>query len=230
MNGFLKCDSCNANTVNGDEIWELSKSLQNIFNVEHLCNKCLSSLPMKLKKISKDQIVFANGESQLKEELKKVVIFCDGACRGNPGESASGIAIFVGDKKPVLMSGFYDENGTNNTAELKALKHSLMLASIYINKGITDIEIKSDSQYSINSLTKWASGWEQKGWKKKGGEIKNLELIKEMYYLWNSLKNILKISYVKGHAGILGNELADKAANYGIDNKIEEIQTITLSD
>jgi len=150
----------------------------------------------------------------------KTMIFCDGACRGNPGPSSSGVVIFEENKK-IFFSGEYEEKGTNNTAELKALYHALLLSKNY-----DDVVIKTDSQYSINCLTKWAYSWKAKDWKKANGPIKNLELIKIIHSLWLELKDNVEIVYVKGHAGIIGNELADDAANYGLDHKIKKLQNI----
>ncbi len=72
-------------------------------------------------------------------------------------------------------------------------------------------EIHSDSEFWINVLTKWAPGWEAKGWKKSKGEIKNLDLVKELYELY--CKYPVKLVWEKGHDEILYNELADEWAN-----------------
>jgi len=141
-------------------------------------------------------------------------IYCDGACKGNPGYSGSGIIIYK-DNKIIRMAGAFEESGTNNTAELKALIHSLKIAERINEKCI----IKTDSSYSRNSIIEWAYSWKKKGWKKKGG-IKNLDLIKEAHTLYDLLKENVVIEHVKGHAGIEGNEEADKMANYAVENRI----------
>lgn len=71
--------------------------------------------------------------------------------------------------------------------------------------------IYSDSEFWINVITKWAPGWEEKGWKKKGGEIKNLELVIQLHETFKKSK--AKLQWVKGHEGDPGNELADSWAN-----------------
>lgn len=136
-------------------------------------------------------------------------IYCDGACAGNPGRSGSGIAIYEEDKRPVLLYGAADKYGTNNTAELKALLKALVLAS---ESEYENVHILSDSKYSIDCITNWAYGWKKDGWKRKAGEIKNLELIQTAHALYNSIKDKVIVSHVKGHAGIEGNELADRMA------------------
>jgi ribonuclease HI len=72
-------------------------------------------------------------------------------------------------------------------------------------------EIHTDSEFWINVITKWAPGWAQKGWKKKGGEIKNLDIVQEVYQLYQEASATL--IWVRGHVGTEGNELADVWAN-----------------
>jgi ribonuclease HI len=70
----------------------------------------------------------------------------------------------------------------------------------------------SDSAYSINCIQSWASGWERRGWRKSGGEIKNLELIQDCYATYRRIAAELSLTHVAGHAGNEGNELADRMA------------------
>jgi ribonuclease HI len=72
-------------------------------------------------------------------------------------------------------------------------------------------EIFTDSEFWINVITKWAPGWAAKDWKKKGGEIKNLDLVQEAYELYGNSQATL--TWVRGHEGDPGNELADEWAN-----------------
>lgn len=136
-------------------------------------------------------------------------IYCDGACSGNPGRSGSGLAIYEDDNMPVLIYGAADVMGTNNTAELKALLKALELA---VDAQHDKVAILSDSKYSIECVVNWAYGWKAKGWTKQGGEIKNLEIIQTAHAIYDSIKNKVVISHVRGHAGVEGNELADRMA------------------
>lgn len=145
-------------------------------------------------------------------------IYCDGACSGNPGEAGSGLAVYSTDSNPVLYHGAYVKNGTNNIAELNALFKALKLCESNPNHQNT---IFSDSKYSIDCICTWAYGWKAKGWTKKSGEIKNLELIKEAHFLYEKIKDNITIKHVKGHAGIEGNELADRMAVHTIKAKNE---------
>ncbi len=139
----------------------------------------------------------------------RLSIYCDGACSGNPGRSGSGLAIYEDEKLPILMYGAADVMGTNNTAELKALLKALELA---VDSLYEKVAILSDSKYSIECVVKWAYGWKANGWTKKGGDIKNLDLIKTAHALYDDIKDKVVISHVRGHAGVEGNELADRMA------------------
>lgn len=143
------------------------------------------------------------------------VIYCDGACKGNPGPSGAGVVIIENNKPIMKWIGAYQENGTNNIAELKAMQMALFLA-----KKLNIKTIKTDSQYTINILTKWAISWQKNNWKKKGGPIKNLKLIKELYKEYQNLDVTLK--YVKGHSNNKGNDLADYLANQAIAKKAKK--------
>ena len=159
---------------------------------------------------------------------KNLKIYCDGACSGNPGNAGSGLAIYEGKELPTLIYGDYEESGTNNTAELNALYKAMQIAS-NVNCE-TSIEIYSDSKYSIDCITNWAYGWRAKGWRKKGGEIKNLELIKKAHTLFEELKMKIDIIHVNGHAGIEGNELADRMAIYSIISKNREYKKYSYTN
>lgn len=163
--------------------------------------------------------------------IDSLEIYCDGACLDNPGKSGSGLSIYSnGNEKPTLLYGEYVEFGTNNTAELNALYKALTIAS---QSEASNIIIYSDSKYSIDCVTKWAYGWKDNSWTKKGGEIKNLEIIKLSHALYETIKDKIVIKHVKGHSGVEGNELADRMAMMAIKLKsfsYEEYQYENLND
>jgi ribonuclease HI len=147
-----------------------------------------------------------------RNEIAEIQIYCDGACSPNPGKSGSGMAVYQNKQLTSLWYGLHESHGTNNTAELNALLEALKLAKTTIANNQTT-QILSDSKYSIDCITKWAKGWKNKGWTRgKGEEIKNLEIIKTAFTLYESIKNDVIISHVKGHANIEGNELSDRMA------------------
>lgn len=160
-------------------------------------------------------------EREVTHLVGDVVIYCDGGCTPNPGQAGSGVAIYRAGEVSELWYGLYEEMGTNNTAELGALYQSLLIAQKEIQNG-NKVEIKCDSMYSINCIKVWAISWEKKNWTKKGGEIKNLEIIKTSYYLYSKIKSSMTLSHVKAHAGLEGNELADRMTMYAIEQKDKE--------
>ncbi len=159
-------------------------------------------------------------EQKLEPVRGDVTIYCDGGCSPNPGESGSGVAVYRAGSVCSLWYGLYESRGTNNTAELNALYQSLLIAQKESAEG-NSVEIRCDSMYSINCIKTWAVGWEKNGWTKKGGEIKNLEIIKSAYALFNSLKHKVTLSHIKAHAGLEGNELADRMTVYAREQKDE---------
>jgi ribonuclease HI len=152
-----------------------------------------------------------------------VSIYCDGACEPNPGNAGSGIVVYRAGKLAELWYGLYNPMGTNNTAELNALYHALRMAEAEIKAGNT-VEVCSDSAYSINCIRSWAACWEKKGWKKPGGEIKNLEIIQDSYAIYRRIKKELTLTHVAAHVGTEGNELADRMAMLGAQRKEKELR------
>jgi ribonuclease HI len=152
-----------------------------------------------------------------------VRIYCDGACEPNPGHAGSGIVVYRAGELAQLWFGLYNPMGTNNTAELNALYHALRMAEKEIKTGNT-VEVCSDSAYSINCIRSWASSWEKKGWKKPGGEIKNLEIIQDCYAIYRGIKEDLNLTHVAAHVGTEGNELADRMAMLGAQRKEKKLR------
>jgi ribonuclease HI len=124
----------------------------------------------------------------------------DGSAVPNPGRG--GYAV-IEDGKPAALGG--EENSTNIRMEGFAILAALDLA------GGKPCKIHADSEFWINVLTKWAPGWERNGWKKKGGEIKNLELVQKIYKAFR--EGQAEFVWVRGHDGDANNELADEWAN-----------------
>ena len=152
-----------------------------------------------------------------------ISIYCDGACEPNPGNAGSGIVVYRGGELAQLWFGLYNPMGTNNTAELNALYHALRMAEAEIERG-NSVEICSDSAYSINCIRSWAPGWEKRGWKKAGGEIKNLEIIQDCYAIYLRVEDKLNLTHVAAHVGTEGNELADRMAMLGAQRKERQLR------
>ena len=143
--------------------------------------------------------------------MKKVDIYTDGACRGNPGKGGWGAVLVYGDKEKELSGG--EKVTTNNRMELTAAIEALSAL-----KEPCKVTMTSDSQYLINGITKgWALSWRAKGWKKA---YKYPELNPD---LWQKLLDLLEIHevefvWVKGHAGHPYNERCDELATAFADS------------
>jgi ribonuclease HI len=146
------------------------------------------------------------------------VIFCDGACEPNPGKAGSGMAVYRAGVLAGLWYGAYNPAGTNNTAELNALLQALMLAKLEIDADRT-VQVRSDSSYGLNAVTKWAAGWKKRGWRKAEGEIKNLEIIQLLHALYLEIEEDVNLQHVSAHVGIEGNELADRMAMLAVERR-----------
>ena len=157
-----------------------------------------------------------------KENIEKVInIYTDGGCSGNPGPGGFGVAAFQNDKL-IYEYNKMCSNTTNNREELKAILHAFELSQTIYKNNIC--YINSDSTYCVNICNNWIFNWYNNNWKRsKGKDIENLDLIKSLYkYITLDFFNCQVIK-TKGHANILGNELADALATNNI-RKINEIK------
>jgi ribonuclease HI len=140
-------------------------------------------------------------------DLPEVRIYTDGACKGNPGPGGwAAILEYNGNEKAI--SG-WDPATTNNRMELTAA-----LRALEALKRPSKVILYTDSEYLKRGVTEWLPGWRARGWKRKGGELKNVEL-------WQALdkemrKHQVHWSWVRGHSGDTMNERVDRLANDAI--------------
>lgn len=174
-----------------------------------------------VKKKSTKQTVKTYTADEIAAMALDTKIFTDGGCEPNPGNAGSGIAVYRNNLIDELWYGLYEPHGTNNTAELHALHQALIMAESEADLG-RSVAIFCDSKYSIQCVTQWAVNWQKKGWKKASGEIKNLELIKQMFALHQQLKDRIQVLHVNGHVGVEGNELADRMSIIAIKQREAE--------
>lgn len=143
----------------------------------------------------------------------QVVIYTDGACRGNPGPGGWGALLTSGEHRKAL-SGF-EAQTTNNRMELQAALEALTAL-----KQSCRITLWTDSEYLRKGMTEWLPGWKARGWKTAAKQpVKNADL-------WQALENQaarheIDWRWVKGHAGDPGNEAVDRLANEAIDRGLK---------
>ena len=121
-----------------------------------------------------------------------------------PGERGGPAVAVIRDGEPHILGS---EPGITTNIRMEGLAIKAALA----DANGEHCQIFTDSEFWINVITKWAPGWEAKGWKKKGGEIKNLDIVQSVYPLYQDANATL--TWVRGHEGDEGNELADEWAN-----------------
>jgi ribonuclease HI len=141
-----------------------------------------------------------------------IVLFTDGASKGNPGSGGWGTVIIDQVHQKITELGGAEKNTTNNRMELTAiLKGFEHLQSLSNDARIL---VLSDSQYSINGITKWVIGWQKNGWKTSAkGDVLNKDLWEKLVSLTQNKR--IEWKYVEGHVGIPGNERVDViASNY----------------
>lgn len=131
---------------------------------------------------------------------KKVEIYTDGACSGNPGPGGWGAILRYGEHEKELFGG--EEETTNNRMELKAAIEALKAL-----KKRSDVDLYTDSSYVQQGITEWIKGWKAKNWPAK---IKNQDLWKELDA--EVEKHDVTFHWIKGHAGHPENERADQLA------------------
>lgn len=129
-----------------------------------------------------------------------ITYYTDGSCSPNPGPGGYSV---IKEMKPHILGR--EKDSTNIRMEGLAI-----IAALKDAKG-AECEIHTDSEFWINVITKWSLAWEQNGWKKKGGAIKNLDIVQEVCPLYRNSK--AKLIWVRGHNDNPGNELADEWAN-----------------
>lgn len=142
----------------------------------------------------------------------QVLLFTDGACRGNPGPGGWGALIRYGEHEKEIFGGELDT--TNNRMELTAAIKALQALT-----RPCQVILTTDSQYVRQGILSWMAGWKRNGWKTSAKKpVKNQDLWVEL----DKQQQIHQIDWrwVKGHAGHEGNERADDLANQGVDSVI----------
>ncbi|AGH96198.1 ribonuclease HI [Pseudobdellovibrio exovorus] len=160
-------------------------------------------------------------------KTNSIVIYCDGACSGNPGPGGWG-SIVILEQSVVKELGGGHPATTNNRMEMSAviaaLNYSRILAT---QQKIESIQVFTDSVYVIRGITQWIHGWKKRGWKNAANEeVSNRDLWIELDQAVASVKPTIsgqiEWNFVKGHSGIAGNERCDEiAVAFSKNNYIE---------
>jgi ribonuclease HI len=138
-----------------------------------------------------------------------VEIWTDGACKGNPGPGGWGAWLRAGAHEKELFGG--ERVTTNNRMELTAVIEALTSL-----RRRCRVVLHTDSQYVQLGITQWISGWQRRGWKTADNKpVKNVELWQRL--VEQARRHEIDWRWVKGHAGVEGNERADALANRGVD-------------
>ncbi len=142
--------------------------------------------------------------------MDEVVIYTDGACKGNPGPGGWGAWLRSGTHEKELFGGEADT--TNNRMEMTAVIEAL--ASL---KRRCTVALYTDSAYVRNGITSWIHGWKARGWTTADRKpVKNVDLWQRLDALRQ--QHDVQWHWVKGHSGDPGNERADQLANRGVES------------
>jgi ribonuclease HI len=139
-----------------------------------------------------------------------VVIYTDGACKGNPGLGGWGALLRWKEHEKELFGG--ERDTTNNRMELTAVIQALMAL-----KSRCQVAVYTDSAYVKNGITTWIHSWKLRGWRTADKKpVKNVELWQRLETL--AAQHDVQWHWVRGHDGDPGNERADALANRGVDS------------
>jgi ribonuclease HI len=143
--------------------------------------------------------------------MKKIIIYTDGGCRGNPGIGGWGVWLQFGEFDKKMYGSSQDT--TNNRMELTAAIKALEA----LKSDKIEVDLFTDSKYVMDGITKWIKSWKVKDWKTANKKaVKNVDLWKILDEL--NQKFCVNWHWVKGHSGDKGNEIADNLANLAMDN------------
>ncbi|WP_101049339.1 ribonuclease HI [Macromonas nakdongensis] len=142
--------------------------------------------------------------------MNHVVIYTDGACKGNPGPGGWGALLRSGAVEKELFGG--EPETTNNRMEMTAVIEALAAL-----KRPCRVTLYLDSEYVRKGITEWLKGWKAKGWVTAAKQpVKNVDLWQRLDDLVQHAGHQIEWRWVKGHAGDPGNERADSLANRGV--------------
>lgn len=161
----------------------------------------------------------------------QIIIYCDGACSGNPGPGGWGSIVICADR--VVELGDRSPATTNNRMEMTAVLAALEF-SLSHYKNIAEICVMTDSVYVIRGMTQWIFGWKRRNWKNaENEEVSNRDIWVNLDHVVTQIKKNkteIKWNFVKGHTGVPGNERCDEIAVAFSKNEFIELYSGKASD
>ena len=160
--------------------------------------------------------------TQSQSDDAQVVIYTDGACKGNPGPGGWGALLTTGGTTKELFGG--ELGSTNNRMEIMAVIEALSAL-----KRPCQVTLYLDSEYVRKGITEWIHGWKARGWRTAAkAPVKNVDLWQRLDSLVSTSGHQIDWRWVRGHAGDPGNERADLLANKGVDLALRGQRTPSL--
>ena len=148
--------------------------------------------------------------------MSAVVIYTDGACKGNPGPGGWGALLQAGGTEKELFGG--EPLTTNNRMELTAVIEGLKAL-----KRPCKVTLYLYSEYVRKGITEWVHGWKARGWRTAAKQpVKNADLWQKLDELVHRGDHAIHWHWVKGHAGHVDNERADALANLGVGQVLSQ--------
>lgn len=147
-----------------------------------------------------------------------IVIYTDGACKGNPGPGGWGVLLRAADGTEKELFGG-ERATTNNRMEMTAVIEALAAL-----KRPCTVALYLDSQYVLKGITEWLAGWKARGWKTAAKEpVKNVDLWQKLDQIVSGAGHTIDWRWVRGHTGDPGNERADALANKGVEQALRPV-------
>ncbi len=154
--------------------------------------------------------------------VEPVIIYTDGACRGNPGPGGWGAVLQYGGQRKELNGS--EPATTNNRMELMAAIHALSAL-----RRSCRVRLYTDSRYVLQGITEWLPNWRRKNWKTAANKpVKNTDLWQRLDIA--SAEHDIEWHWIKGHSGDPGNERADQLANEAIDRLLAPFATVNQTN
>ncbi len=146
--------------------------------------------------------------------MNHIVIYTDGACKGNPGPGGWGALLQADGTEKELFGG--ELGTTNNRMEMTAVIEALTAL-----KQPSTVTLHMDSEYVLKGITEWIHGWKARGWRTAAKQpVKNVDLWQKLDAVVAGSGHKIDWRWVRGHAGNPGNERADQLANRGVERAL----------